>query len=73
MQQWRQIQALSEEGLADANVARRLGVDRETVSRWRGESSPGAITRSRTSKLHEYREYVRQRLEAFPDLSVGCS
>jgi transposase len=71
MQQWRQIQALSEEGLGDAAIARRLGVDRETVGRWRGQASPGVITRTRTSKLDEYRDHLRQRLEAFPELTAS--
>ncbi len=70
MQQWRQIQAWREEGLADAAIARRLGIDRETVSRWRGEAAPGAITRSRASKLDEHREYIEKRLAAFPELSA---
>ncbi len=70
MQQWRQIQAWREEGLADAAIARRLGIDRETVSRWRGEPAPGAIIRARVSKLDEHREYVEKRLAAFPDLSA---
>jgi transposase len=70
MQQSRQIQAWGEEGLAGAAIARRLGIDRETVSRWRGEPVPGAITRSRVSKLDEHREYMEQRLAAFPDLSA---
>ena len=70
MQQWRQIQAWREEGLADAAIARRLGIDRETVSRWRGAPAPGVITRSRASKLDEHREYVEKRLAAFPDLSA---
>src|SRR2546429_8669542 len=70
MQQWRQIQAWREEGLADAAIARRLGVDRETVSRWRSAPAPGAIIRSRSSKLDEHREYVEKRLSAFPELSA---
>jgi len=70
MQQWRQIQAWREEGLADAAIARRMGIDRETVSRWRSAPAPGAITRSRLSKLDEHREYVEKRLAAFPELSA---
>lgn len=70
MQQWRQIQAWREEGLADAAIARRLGIDRETVSRWGGAPAPGAISRNRASKLDEHQEYLEKRLAAFPDLSA---
>jgi hypothetical protein len=43
---------------------------RKTVSRWRSAPAPGAIIRSRSSKLDEHREYVEKRLSAFPELSA---
>jgi transposase len=70
MQQWRQVQALSEEGLTDAAIARRLGLDRETVAKWRGSGAPGPIARDRGSKLDDYREYLAGRLEEFPELTA---
>jgi len=71
MQQWRQIQILGQEGLTNSAIARRLGLDRQTVTKWLGQPAPGPILRSgRANKLDEYEEHVRRRLEAFPDLTA---
>jgi transposase len=70
MQQWGQIQTLSEQGMTDAAIARQLGLDRETVARWRAQSPPIHLTRNRVSRLEEYRPYLVERLEAYPDLSA---
>jgi transposase len=70
MQQWGQIQVLAEQGMADAAIARRLGIDRETVAKWRAQAPPMGIQRSRVSKLDEFRPYLAQRLEEFPELSA---
>src|SRR6266498_2733479 len=40
------------------------------IQAWREEPAPGAIIRTRVSKLDEHREYVEKRLAAFPDLSA---
>ncbi|MGH7922725.1 MAG: IS21 family transposase, partial [Candidatus Dormibacteraceae bacterium] len=70
MQQWGQIQALSAQGMSDAAIARSLGIDRETVVKWRGEPPPTAIQRHRASLIDEYRDYLAQRLTEYPDLSA---
>lgn len=70
MQQWNQIQVLGERGLSEAAIARKLGLDRETVAKWHGRSAPLAITRSRVSKLDAFWPYLTERLEDFPDLSA---
>lgn len=70
MQQWRQIQVLSEEGVSVSSIARRLGLDRETVAKWQGQRTPGSLSRQRESKLDAHRDYVRQRLQEYPDLSA---
>jgi transposase len=70
MQQWTQIQNLSEEGMSSAAIARRLGLDRDTVRKWRAKSPPGAITRTRARSLDDYREYVDKRLAKYPELSA---
>jgi transposase len=70
MQQWNQIQVLGERGLSDATIARKLGIDRETVAKWHGRPAPMAITRARSSKLEPFRPYLVERLGDFPDLSA---
>ncbi len=70
MQQWSQIQVLSERGMTDAAIARQLGIDRETVARWQRRPPPGSIVRTRSSKLDSYRPYLVERLADFPDLSA---
>src|SRR5579859_6876098 len=70
MQQWSQIQVLGEGGMSDAAIARKLGVDRETVARWQGKPPPGRIVRDRSSKLDPFREYLDKRLEEYPELSA---
>ena len=47
MQQWSQIQVLSERGMSDAAIARKLGLDRETVAKWQVEPPPPSIIRVR--------------------------
>src|SRR5256886_9395480 len=70
MQQWSQIQVLSERGMSDAAIARKLGLDRETVAKWQVEPPPPAIIRVRSSKLDAFRPYLAERLEEFPELSA---
>ncbi len=70
MQQWSQIQVLSERGMSDAAIARKLGLDRETVAKWQVEPPPPSIIRVRSSKLDAFRPYLAERLEEFPELSA---
>lgn len=70
MQQRTQIQTLSEQGLAAAAIARRLGVDRETVNKWRGQGGPAPIRRSRGSILDPYQDYLLERLADFPEMNA---
>jgi hypothetical protein len=70
MQQWNQIQVLDEGGMSDAAIARKLGLDRETVAKWQGQPPPTSITRTRSSKLDPFHGYLTERLTDFPDLSA---
>lgn len=70
MQQWNQIQVLAERGMSDAAIARKLGLDRETVAKWQGRPPPTSITRTRSSKLDPFRGYLAKRLVDFPEMSA---
>lgn len=70
-----------EQGLPIAAIARQLGVDRRTVHRWKaaGELLPdpetGLLPRKnrrapQPCKLDPYKEIIRIRLEAYPELSA---
>ena len=70
-----------EQGLPVAAIARELGVDRRTIHRWKaaGELRPdpetGHLPRKdrrapQPCKLDSYKEIVRTRLEAYPELSA---
>ena len=56
--------------MTDAAIARQLGLDRETVAKWRGQPPPESILRVRSSQLDEFRSYLSERLEEFPELSA---
>jgi transposase len=70
-----------EQGLPVAAIARELGVDRRTVHRWKaaGELQPdpetGLLPRKdrrapQPCKLDPYKDIIRTRLEAYPELSA---
>lgn len=68
-----------EEGYTQTEIAERLGISRRTIYRWIRsgqldrdlEEPPHYGPRpAKPRKLDPYREYVRQRLEAFPDLTA---
>lgn len=67
-----------EDGLSKSDIARRLGIDRRTISRW---IAAGELERDldqpprygprppRPTKLDAYKEIIRQRLTDYPELS----
>ncbi len=65
------MQALLKAGLTKAAVAERLGVSRRTVTRWQTETEPKPRPRKpRIQKLDPYKDIIRTRLQAYPELTV---
>lgn len=67
------IHRLKDEGLSIRAIARRMGLDRKTVRRYVREGLAAAVYGPRAprgSKLDAYRPYVRERIEAYPELSA---
>ena len=67
-----EIRSLYQEGLNKSQIAARLGIHRETVSRYLAMPE---IPTERTSKrvpgkINPYREHITQRLEKYPELSA---
>ncbi len=61
-----QIKYLAREGLAKAEIARRLGVSRQTVYNHLNRTDPYPKPRTlRPSKLDAFTDYIRSRLEHF--------
>ena len=61
-----QIQFLAREGLKKADIARRLGISRQTVYNHLQRTGPFPRKREkRVSKLDAFKGYIRHRLEAF--------
>jgi transposase len=61
-----------EQGLSKSAIASRLGINRRTVLRYEksGRREPGSWPRpKRPSKLDPFRDYLRGRLEPYPELS----
>jgi transposase len=62
-----------QEGLSSAAIAKKLGVSQRTVQRYRqsGETEPQYGPRAPVAtKLTPYTDYLRRRLEAYPELSA---
>lgn len=65
------IQQLRNEGMTIGAIARRLGLDRKTVRKYlqRGLEPPVYGPRApRPTRLDPYKDYLRQRLQAYPSL-----
>lgn len=64
---------LKEQGLSKRAIAKRLGISRDTVSKyWEGELTnlkPPSYNK-RSHLLDPYRDYITQRLEKYPELSA---
>lgn len=69
---WVDIQSLHRQGLSIRQIARRLGVSRNTVRRYlRAEAEPPVYRRApRPSILDPYKDYLVRRLEQIPELPV---
>lgn len=65
------LHQLQEQGLTVSAIARRTGLDRKTVRKYlsRGLSAPTYGPRApRPQRLDPYRDYLRQRIEAVPEI-----
>ncbi len=56
---------LIKEGLAKAEIARRLGRSRQTIYNWLKQESAPKTRRRRPSKLDPFKSYLKSRLERF--------
>ena len=65
------IMRLKEQGLSKRAVARRLGVSRDTVSKYWDcvRVEPGCYS-TRSKLIDPYCDYITERLENYPDLSA---
>ena len=79
MKEWiviHQIKALHNQGngLSERKIAKRLGISRNTVSKYlnmlEAEITDRLSDTDRTKKLDEYRDYIIQLLQTYPDLSA---
>jgi len=65
------LHQLREQGMTVSAIARRTGLDRKTVRKYlgRGLSAPSYGPRApRPQRLDPYRDYLRQRIEAVPEI-----
>jgi transposase len=67
-----EIRGLSQQGLNKQQIARRLGIHRETVARYlKGGALPAKKERNVGSrKADRYREHLEQRLAKYPELTA---
>jgi transposase len=67
-----EIRNLVNQGVPKAEVARLFGIDRKTVSKYAEADAyqPYVRIEKRSCKIDLYRNYVKQRLEAYPLLSM---
>ena len=69
---WRlhvEMKALLEAGLSKSAAAKRLGVNRRTVDRWRSSAARRGSRTPRAQKLDPYKGILRARLAAYPELT----
>lgn len=67
------IVRLKEQGLSQRAVAKRLGINRTTVSKyWNGTTKEIIEPRynCRSQLIDPYRDYITDRLEKYPELSA---
>lgn len=71
LEDWVDIRSMHKQGYSIAAIVRELGVARNTVRRAiRQDESPRYTRRKpRASKLDPYKDYLKARLEKFPELS----
>jgi transcriptional regulator len=79
MKEWiviHQIKALHNKGngLSERKIAKQLSISRNTVSKYLNLSEPDITAElsdtERTKKLDEYRDYIIQLLQTYPELSA---
>jgi transposase len=70
-EKWAEIRRLKNvENLSIRAIALRMGVNRRTVRRaLRSASTPTRVTVTRATKLDRYMEYLKRRLEEYPELA----
>lgn len=67
------IHQLKDDGLSITEIARRLSISRPTVHKYlqtNAEEAKSVLKVQRSSKLDRYRNYIAERLEAYPELST---
>ena len=64
------IQRYKRHGTSQRETARRLGLDKNTVSRWWDASEPEYDTRSQSHAVYldQYKEYIIQQLKLRPQI-----
>ncbi len=67
MDQYVEMKDLAQQGLSVAEIARRLGMERHTVTKYMRSGPPQAQTRNRRSCLEPFHAHLEQRL------SQGCT
>ena len=68
-----EIRSLSQQGLNKQQIARRLGIHRETVAKYLREGQPLPAKRERkvgSRKADRYVAHMEQRLAKYPELSA---
>ncbi|MBI5227453.1 IS21 family transposase [Candidatus Micrarchaeota archaeon] len=67
-----EIRNLMNQGMSKSEISRTLGIDRKTVSKYAEAESGQSYFRTvkRTCKIDPYKDYIKQRLEQYPMLSI---
>ena len=71
-EEWMKIKTLAKKGFSQRKIAKTLGLSRNTVKRHLTEEHPPHYQRAvpYPSMLDDYRDYLSERLQAYPTLSA---
>jgi transposase len=73
LEEWVDVVALHRQGLSIKAISRELGISRNAVRRaLKREGPPRYVRPSKPSKLDPFKDYLKDRLDDFPELSAAA-